>query len=56
MIEPDIDTVMPALRKRFQDPEELGQILEIMYLLTLHYAEGGERPDYHRPAWFLTPD
>lgn len=36
--------------------EELGQILEIMYLLTLHYAEGGERPDYHRPAWFLTPD
>ena len=36
--------------------EELGQILEIMYLLTRHYAEGGKRPDYRRPAWFLTPD
>jgi hypothetical protein len=36
--------------------EELGRILDIMYLLTQHYAEGGDRPDYRRPQWFLTPD
>ncbi len=36
--------------------DELGRILEVMYLLTRHYADGGGKPAFERPAWFLTPD
>ena len=35
---------------------ELSQILEVMYSLTRHYADGGAAPSFERPAWFLTPD
>ena len=36
--------------------EELGRILEVMYDLTDFYAQGGRKPAFKRPAWFLTPD
>jgi hypothetical protein len=36
--------------------EELGRILESMYRLARHYADGAALPAYRRPEWFLTPD
>jgi hypothetical protein len=36
--------------------EELGRILEVMFELTKHYAQGGQRPSFRRPEWFLTAD
>ena len=35
--------------------EELGRFFEVMYRITEHYAEVGEKPRFKRPAWFTTP-
>ena len=34
--------------------EELGEIMEVIFELTNHYAQGGTKPAFQRPAWFLT--
>ena len=36
--------------------EELGRILEVMYELTNYYAQGGKKPVFQRPDWFITVD
>lgn len=33
---------------------ELGKIMEVMFELTNHYAQGGDKPKFQRPEWFLT--
>ncbi len=35
---------------------ELGKIMEVMFDLTSYYAQGGERPKFLRPVWFLTTE
>ncbi len=36
--------------------EELGRIFKVIYELTKFYAQGGEKPEFKRPIWFITPD
>lgn len=36
--------------------EELVPIVEVIYKLADYYAQGGEKPTFQRPAWFLTID
>jgi hypothetical protein len=36
--------------------DEMGRILDVMYELALHYAQGGVKPKYERPEWFLVPE
>lgn len=36
--------------------EDLGRIIEAIYGLADYYAQGGKKPTFQRPAWFLTPD
>jgi len=38
---------------RFQ---ELGRITEVMFELTKYYAQGGQKPTFRRPEWFLATD
>lgn len=33
--------------------EELARILKVMYELTNYYAQGGKKPAFQRPEWFL---
>ena len=33
---------------------ELGKIMEVMFDLTNFYAQGGNKPKFQRPEWFLT--
>jgi len=33
---------------------QLKKITEVIYDLTLYYANGGQRPTFSRPSWFLT--
>ncbi|MFG1691422.1 M20/M25/M40 family metallo-hydrolase [Gemmatimonadota bacterium] len=33
----------------------LGQVVNMLTELTEYYAEGAERPQHQRPAWFITP-
>ncbi|MFQ5865553.1 MAG: M28 family peptidase [bacterium] len=35
--------------------EELSRILEVIYKLADYYAQGGVKPVFQRPGWFLTP-
>jgi hypothetical protein len=34
--------------------DELGRVLSAIYELTDYFAQGGERPSFKRPQWFLT--
>ncbi len=36
--------------------EELGRILATMHELTRYFAQGGAKPSFSRPRWFLTPE
>lgn len=36
--------------------DELNRIVGAMYELTGYYAQGGEKPTFQTPAWFLTPE
>jgi len=35
---------------------ELGRITGLIFGLADYYTQGGKRPSFKRPAWFLTPD
>ncbi len=36
--------------------DKLESIFDVLYQLTDFYAQGGKRPVYQRPDWFITPD
>jgi hypothetical protein len=36
--------------------QELSQIIDVMFELADYYAQGGKKPVFTRPAWFLTPE
>ena len=36
--------------------DKLENVLGVLYQLTDFYAQGGKRPVYQRPDWFITPD
>jgi len=48
------DYHQPSDEVKFIRFEELGKIFEVMYELADYYAQGGKRPTFKRPEWFLT--
>ncbi len=48
------DYHQPSDEVQFIRFEELGHIFEVMYELTNFYAQGGKRPKFKRPDWFIT--
>jgi len=50
------DYHQPSDEIKFIRFEELGKIFEVMYELANYYAQGGKRPTFKRPNWFLTVD
>jgi len=48
------DYHQPTDEVQFIKFDELERITELIYEMTKYYANGGERPTFKRPAWFLT--
>jgi len=34
----------------------MSQIIDVIFELTNFYAQGGKKPVFKRPNWFLTPE